>query len=178
MNEKLTDLKRLWKFYFWIIVWAASFAPSLFYTDSLRGGWLLLSRVLGILLLLYSLFLTSTGGRTLARFAHQEGHEHYWPDKFTEFGIFGCMRHSMHMGLAFFPLSLALLSGRIYAIAAAGWSVAAALWFVLVIEEKETLEKYGTRYTDYMQRVPPFSLKLDCLRAAMKIWKHSPEDRE
>ena len=177
MKEKIYDLRRLWKFYFWIIVWGLSFSPAYFFPDKLQGIWLFLARLLGAFFLLYSLLLTSSGGRTLARFAHEEAHEHYWPDKFTEFGIFGCMRHSMHLGLALFPLSLALLSGFVYAIAAAGWSVAAALWFVLVIEEKETLEKYGTQYTDYMQRVPPFSLHPKCIQAALKIWT-LPKDKE
>ena len=171
MKTKLKDLKRLWKFYFWLIVWGLSFAPAYFYPTKLAGGWLVFARILGGILLIYSLFLSSTGGRTLARFAHQEGHEHFWPDKFTEFGIFGCMRHSMHFGLALFPLALALLSGLVFAISASGWGVAAALWFVLVIEEKDTLEKYGSLYTDYMQRVPPFSLKLSCLKKSLAVWK-------
>ena len=171
MKTKLKDLKRLWKFYFWLIVWGLSFAPAYFYPVKLTGWILLVSRVFGGILLLYSLFLSSTGGRTLARFAHQETHEHFWPDKFTEFGIFGCMRHAMHLGLALFPLALALLSGLGFAISASGWGVTAALWFVLVIEEKETLEKYGSLYTDYMQRVPPFSLKLSCLKKSLAVWK-------
>jgi protein-S-isoprenylcysteine O-methyltransferase Ste14 len=127
--------------------------------------------MMGAILLVAALFLASSGGRTLAKFAHQEAHEHFWPDKFTEFGVFGCMRHSMHLGLAILPMSLALISGSALTIAASGWGVAAALWFVLVIEEKDTLDKYGRVYTDYMQRVPPFSLTPACFKAALKVWK-------
>ncbi len=147
MKRKL----KIWKFYFWLIVWGISFAPSIIYPVMLTGGWLVISRILGIFLLVFSLFLASSGGRTLARFAHQEAHENFWPDKFTEFGIFGCMRHAMHLGLGIFPLAVALTSGLVFAIAASGWGLAAAFWFVLVIEEKDTLEKYGSVYTDYMQ---------------------------
>jgi len=168
---KMKDLKRLWKFYFWLVVWGLSFAPIFLFPAKLNGIWLILARIFGILLLLYSLFLTSTGGRTLAKLAHQEEHEHFWPDKFTEFGIFGCMRHAMHFGLAIFPLAIALISGFVFAIASAGWGVSAAFWFVLVIEEKDTLEKYGATYTDYMQRVPPFSLKLSCFKKSLPIWR-------
>ncbi len=171
MKTKPKNLKRLWKFYFWVIVWGLSFAPIIIFPTMLIGGWLIASRILGVFLLIYSLFLSSSGGRTLARFAHQEAHETYWPDKFTEIGIFGCMRHAMHLGLGIFPLAVALISGFVFAIAASGWGVAAALWFVLVIEEKDTLEKYGSVYTDYMQRVPPFSLKLSCVKKALGIWK-------
>jgi protein-S-isoprenylcysteine O-methyltransferase Ste14 len=138
---------------------------------ALSGGWLFASRFFGALLLLYSLFLSSSGGRVLARQAHQEAHETFWPDKFTEFGIFGCMRHSMHMGLAIFPVSVALLSGLILPILSSGWGVAAAFWFVLQIEEKDTLSKFGQTYMDYMLRVPPFSLSPKCIKAGLKIWR-------
>ena len=167
MKSKL----KIWKFCFWLTVWGLSFTPSIFFPVMLTGVWLLASRILGILLLTYSLFLISSGGRTLARFAHQEAHETFWPDQFTEFGIFGCMRHAMHLGLGIFPLAIALTSGLVFAIAASGWGVAAAFWFVLVIEEKETLKKYGSVYMDYMQRVPPFSLKLSCIKKALEVWK-------
>ena len=162
---------KMWKFYFWLIVWGGSFAPCIIFPLMLTGGWLIASRIIGIFLLFFSLFLASSGGRTLARFAHQEAHEAFWPDKFTEFGVFGCMRHSMHLGLGIFPLAVALITGLVFAIAASGWGIAAALWFVLVIEEKEALEKYGGVYIDYMQRVPPFSLKPSCIKKALEVWK-------
>ncbi len=164
---------KIWKFYFWLIVWGISFAPCIIFPLMLKGNWLITSRIIGIPLLIFSLFLASSGGRTLARYAHQEAHETFWPDKFTEFGVFGCMRHSMHLGLGIFPLAVALTSGLVFAIAASGWGLAAAFWFILVIEEKDTLEKYGSVYTDYMQRVPPFSLKLSCIKEALKVWKAS-----
>jgi len=171
MKRRKLKITMLWKFFFWFIVWFLVFLPGFIMPITLSGVWLFASRFFGALLLLYSLFLSSSGGRVLARYAHQEAHETFWPDKFTEFGIFGCMRHSMHMGLAIFPVSIALLSGLILPILSSGWGVAAAFWFVLQIEEKDALSKYGQTYTDYMLRVPPFSLSLECIKAGLEIWK-------
>ena len=163
-------IKKLWKFIFWPILWLFICIPGIIWPVMLDGTLIIISRIAGISLLFYALFLTSTGGRSLARFGHLAEHETYWPDKFTEFGIFKCMRHPMHLGLAIFPLAVALTSGLVLTIWGAGWGVAGALWFVLQIEEKDTIEKFGQTYSDYMQRVPPFSLKLSCIKAGLKIW--------
>lgn len=171
MVWKSMKISRLWKFYFWLVLWLFVFVPAFIWPISLNGIWIVISRIIGILLIVYSLFLTSTGGRSIARFGHLEEHETFWPDKFTEFGIFKCMRHPMHLGLALFPLALALISGLVLAICGAGWGVAGALWFVLQVEEKDTLDKFGQTYSDYMQRVPPFSLKIACIKTGFKIWQ-------
>ena len=75
------------------------------------------------------------------------------------------MRHPQHLGLAMIPGGLALLSGSIIAVAACGWAVLAALWFVIVIEEPECQKKFGEEYRRYMQTTPAFSLSFRCLAA-------------
>lgn len=172
MKRGKMKITMLWKFIFWPIVWFLVFLPGIMMPLTLSGFWLTASRLFGVLLLLYSLFLASSGGRVLAKNAHQEAHETFWPDKFTEFGIFSCMRHSMHLGLAIFPVAFALLSGLILPILASGWGVTAALWFVLQIEEKDALSKFGQTYMDYMLRVPPFSLRPGCIKAGLQIWRN------
>lgn len=171
MTRKQVKFTMIWKFIFWPVVWVFIFLPALIWPTSLRGGWLILSRIAGVILFFPAMFLTSTGGRTLARFGHQGDRETVWPDKFTAFGIFKCMRHPMHLGLALTPLAIALISGSVWGIWGSGWGIAAALWFVIQIEEKDTLGKFGEVYTSYMQRVPPFSLKPGCIKEGLKIWK-------
>jgi len=171
MKKSPFKITMLWKFFYWVVVWALIFAPMLARPATLKGMWMVVARVAGLVLVVYATFLAATGGRTLSRFAHQEAHETFWPDRFTTSGIFGCMRHPMHQGLAIFPVALALLSGRILIIAASGWGVAAALGFVLLVEEKETLEKYGQAYSEYMMQVPPFSLKWRCIKAGLEVWR-------
>ncbi len=171
MTKPLSKITMLWKFFYWPLAWLLVFAPGIAWPLALAGIWLMAVQSVGALLLVYALFLSSTGGRTLAKLAHQDAHETFWPDKFTASGIFKCMRHPMHQGLAIFPVAMALLSGRILAIAASGWGVAAALWFVIYIEEKDALEKYDQTYSNYMLRVPPFSWKWNCVKIGLQIWK-------
>jgi len=164
-------ISMLWKFYFWPIVWLSIFIPVLAYPILLDGIWLIGSRIIGAIFLILSMFLASSGGRTLAKFAHKDEHKVFWPDKFSTFGIFSCMRHPMHLGLAIFPVAIALLSGYILVIATSGWGVVAALWFVIYVEEKDAMEKYGKLYSDYIKNVPPFSIKISCIKKALNIWK-------
>jgi protein-S-isoprenylcysteine O-methyltransferase Ste14 len=171
MTLKHIKITMLWKFVFWPVVWLLIFLPALIWPVSLDGAWLIVSRIAGVILFSLAMFLTSTGGRTLVRFGHRDSHETVWSDKFTEFGIFKCMRHPMHLGLGLFPLAIALISGLVWGIWGSGWGVASALWFVVQIEEKDVLEKFGPVYTSYMQRVPPFSLKPGCIKEGLKIWK-------
>ncbi len=161
----------VWKFLYWPFIWLLVFIPALLWPLSLNGIWRICALIIGAFLLTISLSLTSAGGRTLAKLGHQKGRETIWPDKFTDVGIFSCMRHPMHLGLAIFPVALALISGSVPAILSSGWGVSGALWFVLHIEEKDALQKYGTVYNAYMQKVPPFSLNPSCLKKTLTIWK-------
>lgn len=154
----------LWKFMFWPIVWIVVFLPGWIWQLSLDGFIRLAAFIAGLVLFAAAMMLTAIGGRTLKYFAHQDGHKTFWPDRFTQTGIYGCMRHPMHLGLALLPVAVALMWGSLPVILTSGWGVAAALWFVLVIEEKETLRRFGNEYMHYMQQTPPFSLLPKCIR--------------
>lgn len=168
MKQKI-KITMLWKFFFWIIVWTLIIIPAFFIPLRLEGILLYISVGIGFTLFTYSMLLVTIGGKTIARYGHKKKHETFWPDKFSRNGIFGCMRHPMHLGLTIYPVAVALASGYVLAIVASGWGVAAALWFILVIEEKDTIEKYGEIYTEYMKEVPPFSLKWECIKKELKI---------
>ena len=153
----------IWKFLFWPVIWIVTFLPGWIWTLYLDGIMRWAALFLGLILFAYMTVLTAVGGRTLRYFAHQENRKTFWPDKFTAVGIYGCMRHPMHLGLALFPVSIALMWGSIPVILTAGWSVAATFWFVLTIEEKETLKYFGNEYSHYMQHTPAFTLSPKCL---------------
>ncbi len=161
----------LWKFFFWPVLWLFIFIPAYFWPLYLNGLLKIVAVLAGLVFMTIALFLTSAGGRTLAKTGHQKPNETIWPDTFTDFGIFSCMRHPMHLGLAIFPVALALISSSVPAILSSGWGVSGALWFVLHIEEKDALNKYGTVYRAYMQKVLPFSLHPKCLLKSWKFWK-------
>ena len=165
--KKQRKITMLWKFFYWPLVWLLVFFPGIIWPLYVHGILKITAIILGIFVLGFSLLLTSAGGRTLAKTGHQSNHETIWPDKFTDGGIFSCMRHPMHLGLALFPVALSLISGSVPAILSSGWGVSGALWFVLFIEEKDALNKYGGQYSAYMLRVPPFSFAGKCFKEAL-----------
>jgi len=156
---------------FWLIVYLFVFSTG--YFIDLEVSWIcyFLTAVIGFFLLLYSLALASIAGRTLKKFAHKVKGESFIPDKFINIGIYACMRHPMHLGIALLPLSIALIWGNLAAILSSGWVLAAAFWFVLAIEEPELIKQYKQEYIEYMQKVPPFTLSLKCLEDALVALK-------
>ncbi|MBW1994824.1 MAG: hypothetical protein JRI77_10310 [Deltaproteobacteria bacterium] len=84
--------------------------------------------------------------------------------------------HPMHLGLALLSVAVAMMWGSIPVILASGWGVAAAFWFVLMIEEKETLQRFGDEYSRYMQRTPPFVLSPKCLRKGYNTVKRGKQN--
>ena len=153
---------------FWFVVYVAIFSTYFIWDKKIEGFIGYICFIVGIFLLLYSLGVSGIAGRTLKKFAHDKEGE-FIPDRFIDKGIYSCMRHPMHLGIGLLPLSFALISGNIAMILASGWGIAAAFWFVLIIEEPETLEKYKDEYITYLQKTPAFSLKLKCLENGLKL---------
>ncbi len=159
--------KGLWKFFFWPLVWLLVFWSAHIISDrcdtfNSLGLW---SAIAGTIVLCWALALHIVAGKSLKKFGHTEGHTSIWPDRMVTCGIYSCMRHPQHLGLAMIPIGFALLSGSIIAVAACGWAILAALWFVIVIEEPECQKKFGEEYCRYMQATPAFSLSFICLMA-------------
>jgi len=153
----------IWKFLFWPAVWITTFLPGWIWPLYLDGFVHSAAFFLGLILFANAIALTAIGGRTLRHFAHKGNRKTFWPNKFITVGIYGCMRHPMHLGLALLPIAITLMWGSIPAILATGWSVAATFWFVLTIEEKEALQYFGNEYSRYMQNTPAFTLSPKCL---------------
>ncbi|MEB3757154.1 MAG: hypothetical protein GSR79_09925 [Desulfurococcales archaeon] len=164
-------MRQAWKFVYWPILWAVTLVPPYYYAtgwwQTLSGYSLWIFRVLGIVLFVYAVMLTSIGGRTLRLYAHSQ-RDSFWPDRLVKIGIYSCMRHPQHLGLVFMPVSLALLAGSPMALLGSGWAVVGALLFVLFVEEPECLSKYGVDYAEYMKTIPAFSINPECLSIGLK----------
>jgi len=108
-------------------------------------------------------------GRLLAR----EGREGDLPrgdtNSLVTEGVYGCMRHPMHLGLLLFPLSLALLIGSpTFILVIAPLEILFILAMVKLLEEQETIAKFGEAYREYQRRVPMFNLRPYCLRRLLR----------
>lgn len=166
------------KVLFWVVVYFALFVVALLNNLEVSGIYKFILALLGLFITLYALALASIAGRTLKRYAHKEPGSGFVPDKFTRFGIYSCMRHPMHLGIGLLPLGVALLFGNVGAVLASGWVLAAAFWFVLAIEEPETIESYGSSYIEYMQQVPAFRFSLKCIENGLYALKQKEATQE
>ena len=128
-------------------------------------------RVTGAVILLYGLLVHIVAGKTLKKLGHSPENRSIWPDRLVTAGIYTSMRHPQHLGLTLIPLGIACMISTMQALLAAGWTVTAALFFVLVIEEPECIQKFGKNYFRYMEKIPAFSIHPGSLLQGLKFLK-------
>ena len=125
----------------------------------------LVTLVLGALLLNLVLRASRNTGRWLARHGREGEVPRMETNRLVRSGIYGCMRHPMHLGLLLFPLAVALILGSpSFIMLIAPLEMLFMLVMIKVVEEPEALRKFGDSYRLYQQEVPMFSLHPDCLR--------------
>jgi len=125
--------------------------------------------VVGAFLLRFVLLTSRHTGRLLARLG-REGDDVPRMDtnKLVKTGFYAHMRHPMHLGLLFFPLSIALIIGSpsfIFIIAPLEMLLMVIL--IKLVEEPEAIRKFGDDYRQYMKEVPMFNFRPAVLRSLM-----------
>ena len=158
---------KLWsKFAFWFSWWFIIAATGiLFPAEGINVYVKAIFTALGVFMIIYGLTLNAIAGRTLKKYGHMEiKHKFRKPDKLVKVGIYSCMRHPAQFGSILFGLGIALLTASIYAILLAGWYAFFAVYFILAIEERETLNEFGDAYADFIRTRKPFSFSLRCLK--------------
>ncbi len=121
--------------------------------------------ILGVLLLRMVLRASKNTGRYLSRNGREGSIPRMETNRLVTDGIYGCMRHPMHLGLLFFPISVALLIGSpVFILFIAPSEMILILIMIKFIEEPEAVKKFGSQYTKYAKKVPFFSFKISCLR--------------
>jgi ubiquinone/menaquinone biosynthesis C-methylase UbiE/protein-S-isoprenylcysteine O-methyltransferase Ste14 len=163
-----------WKFFYWPIVLLLVLVPGWIWHHPLSPSAAIFAQIIGVILFLWAIMLASLGGKTLKHFGHSAENNQFGPDKFIKKGIYAYMRHPMHLALAMLPLAISLIWGQLPSILAAGWGVAASFVFVLMVEEKEALERYGDTYVQYMKTVPAFSLSLRAIDRGVAALESPP----
>ncbi len=158
------------KFAFWATLWisllfAGYFSPKVMDIPLLHTVFI----ILGICLILYGLILNAIGGRTLKKYGHFEIRQGIQkPERLVTAGIYSCMRHPAQFGSIFFGLGIAFLTAKLLVILYGGWVSFLALYFILRIEEKETIKNFGNKYCIYAQKVPPFTFSISCMGKGIK----------
>lgn len=167
----------LWKFFFWPLVWSvvfatAAIADSEYGASTIPGSWPL---IVGIAILIWALAIHIIAGKTLKKLGHSQASTTIWPDQMVTVGIYSCMRHPEHLGLALMPLGIAFIIGSISALLAAGWAILAGALFVLFVEEPECLDKFGADYYHYMRNTPAISLNINCMLSGWQELKRQTD---
>jgi protein-S-isoprenylcysteine O-methyltransferase Ste14 len=138
----------------------------------------LISFIIGFVLLKLVMTVSRNTGRTLAKYGREGSLPRLETNRLVTQGVYGYMRHPMHLGLLFFPFAFAFLAGSLSFIL---FIAPAELVFMLImikrVEEPEALRKFGEAYRDYMRHTPAFCLKKECLKALFQTVSKEPEEK-
>jgi protein-S-isoprenylcysteine O-methyltransferase Ste14 len=119
--------------------------------------------VVGILLLRFVMRVSRYTGRLLASMGREGDLPRMDTNKLVTAGVYGCMRHPMHLGLLFFPLSTALILGSpTFILVIAPLEMLFMLVLIKFVEEPEAIRKFGEAYRQYQKRVPMFNFRPSC----------------
>ena len=128
--------------------------------------WHLFSLFVGVWLMKSVITISKNTGRTLAKYGRKGNIKRMETNVLVKEGVYKYMRHPMHLGLLFFPLSFAFILGSPTFIAAV--APLEALFMVImirIVEEPEAIRKFGTEYKEYMSTTPGFCFRKECLKA-------------
>ena len=111
------------------------------------------ARLLGLFGMVLAHFPLKRTGKLLSRMGEAE--EWGCTTRLVTTDIYRCVRHPHHVGVGVFMTSLGLLIGHLWSfliISISQW--AWVLGFLLLVEEKELMEKFGEEYETYCRQVP------------------------
>jgi len=128
-----------------------------------------ISFVIGLLLLALVIKISRNTGRTLAKYGHRRNLKGWGTNVLVNQGVYKYMRHPMHLGLLFFPLSFAFLIGSpSFILFIAPGEIIFMLIMIKLVEEPEAIRKFGKDYLEYKNQRPWFCFKMDCLKELLK----------
>ena len=128
----------------------------------------LVSLVAGLLLLKIVLTISRNTGRTLARLGRRGDIPRLQTNVLATDGLYALMRHPMHLGLLFFPLSIALIVGSpSFILIIAPLEMLLMVIMIKTMEEPEAIAKFGDAYREYRQKVPMFCLRIACIKVLL-----------
>ncbi len=161
---------------FWIIILLGGALLGIYLDARLFAGYLhdvyfhILTFPMGLVLLYAVMVVSRNTGRLLAQMGREGSLPLMETNRLVTTGVYSCMRHPMHLGLMFFPLSLALVLGSVsFIMIIAPAEMLLILVMIKVVEEPEAIRKFGDAYINYMKDVPAFNLKPSCLARLFKI---------
>ena len=124
-----------------------------------------ISLLIGAFLLFLVMKISKNTGRTLAKYARKGKLKRMQTNILTKQGVYKYMRHPMHLGLLFLPLAVAFLIGSpSFILIIAPVELIFILIMIKLVEEPDTIRKFGDEYLEYKKQVPWFCFKMKCLK--------------
>jgi len=151
-----------------------SFYVDILYFSDLFFSWKfhLLTFIPGYALFQWVRRVSRNTGRLLARYGREGDIPRFETNKLVDVGPYALMRHPMHLGLLFLPLSVGLMAGSpTFITIVAPLEALGMLLMIKWIEEPEARRKFGEEYDKYIRNKPWFCFKPECLKA---LWKDVP----
>ncbi len=141
----------------------------LFYQIRHNIIWHIISFLIGIILLWFVMKISGNTGKTLAKYGREGDVPRMETNKIVTEGVYGCMRHPMHLGLMLFPVSMAFIIGSIsFIVIISPIEILLIIIMIYLIEEPEAIKKFKNEYHEYKKKVPFFSFKKECLKKLLK----------
>ncbi len=163
------------RIFIWLLMLGGGLAlglylDRLFFRNFLFNLWFhIASFILGFVVLKVVLRISKNTGRYLAAKGREGAIPRLQTNKLVTDGIYACMRHPMHFGLLFFPISIALLAGSIsFILFIAPLEMVFMILMIFLVEEKEAIQKFGDAYRIYQKNTPFFSVKKECLKKLLQ----------
>ena len=123
----------------------------------------------GYILVVYGMLLNIVAGRTLKKFGHRTPTKGFsQPDRVVNEGIFSCMRHPAIFGLIFILIGLSMTIGKLITTLYGFFLVFLGEYFIMAVEERQTLKRFGNDYCNFIKSRPPFSFSPICLYVGIK----------
>jgi protein-S-isoprenylcysteine O-methyltransferase Ste14 len=136
-----------------------------FYEIWHNSVWHIVSFIFGIILLRIVMKISRNTGKTLSKHGREGDIPRMETNKLVKEGVYGCMRHPMHLGLILFPVSIAFIMGSIsFILLIAPVEIILIIIMIYLIEEPEAIKKFGEEYYEYKKSVPFFNFKPECLK--------------
>ena len=121
----------------------------------------IVSFLAGIPVLYLVMRVSKNTGRTLAKYGRNGEVKRLDTNILVKQGIYGYMRHPMHLGLFLFPVAAALLTGSLsFLFIIVPAEIILMLVMIKIIEEPQAIRKFGEDYLEYMKQVPRFCFKI------------------
>jgi protein-S-isoprenylcysteine O-methyltransferase Ste14 len=135
-----------------------------------------ISLFIGIALLFLLMKISKNTGRTLAKYGRKGELERMQTNVLVKSGIYGYMRHPMHLGLFLFPFGFAFLIGSpSFILIIAPAEIIFMLIMIKLLEEPEAINKFGDEYLEYKKQVGWFCFKPQCIK---ELLKDVPKNKE